>query len=47
MGWSTPGVKTIKVSVTNDLGTLTTTHNITIEAIEEDDEGVYLPLLTK
>ncbi len=28
--WPTPGVKTINVSVTNDLGTVTTTHQITI-----------------
>ncbi len=47
LSWDSPGEKTVNVSVTNDLGTLTTAHKITIAAVEDDDEGVYLPLLTK
>lgn len=44
--WITPGVKTITVTVTNDLGTVTTTFQITI-AEPEGDAGIFLPLLNK
>lgn len=45
-GWATPGVKTIDVTVANDLGSLTASHQITITAPVDSSPNVYLPLIT-
>ena len=45
--WPTVGVKTIEVTVTNDLGTVTTTFEITITPSGGDGTDVYLPMIRR
>ena len=45
--WTTPGVKTITVTVENDLGTVTETFEITISAPAVEFSGILMPMLKK
>jgi hypothetical protein len=50
LGWAAPGIKEVAVSVTNDLGTVTTTLEVTItdpNAPGEGEPALYLPLIQK
>ncbi len=45
--WPAAGVKTLQVTVVNDLGTVTATHQITIGGSASGDKKLYLPIVQK
>lgn len=45
--WSSDGVKEVDVTVTNDLGSVSATHEITISGAEQEGALIYLPITRK